>query len=113
MFDFFKKDKSLARMDRGAAQVAQMLAAAEFAELVVPGSIEIDPTIGMSQHATGTLPLGGPDVDHLGSFRALRGLRVVDGSVLPGPVHSGPHATNAMVAWAIAEELTGQNRVFQ
>ncbi|MCK0438422.1 mycofactocin system GMC family oxidoreductase MftG [Gordonia alkaliphila] len=105
--------ESLARMDRGAAQVAQMLAAAEFAELVVPGSIEIDPTIGMSQHATGTLPLGGPDVDHLGSFRALRGLRVVDGSVLPGPVHSGPHATNAMVAWAIAEGLTGQNRVFQ
>ncbi|MFC0313313.1 mycofactocin system GMC family oxidoreductase MftG [Gordonia phosphorivorans] len=96
---------SATRMDRGARRVAAMLTAPEFTDLVLPGSVEIDPVLGMSQHATGTLPLGGPHVDPLGAVRALDGLRVVDGSVLPGPLHSGPHATIAAVAWAIATDL--------
>lgn len=96
--------ESLARMDAAADQVVQMLSAPAFAGLVEPGSVAVDPVLGMSQHATGTLPLGAA-VDHLGGVPSVEGLRVVDGSVLPGPLRSGPHATIAMVAWVIGGEL--------
>lgn len=100
---------SIARMDAAADAVVRMLSAPEFAELVVPGSIEVDPVLGMSQHAAGTLPLGAA-VDHLGAVPEVGGLRVVDGSVLPGPLRAGPHATIAMVAWVIGGELARQGR---
>ena len=95
---------SLDRMDAAADRVVQMLSAPEFAGLVTPGSVAVDPVLGMSQHAAGTLPLG-TAVDHLGAVPSIDGLRVADGSVLPGPLRSGPHATIAMVAWVIGGEL--------
>ncbi|MFZ2512333.1 MAG: GMC oxidoreductase, partial [Gordonia sp. (in: high G+C Gram-positive bacteria)] len=92
--------ESLARMDRGAAQVVAMLGSSSFAGLVESGSIAVDPVMSMSQHATGTLPLG-TVVDQWGEVPGIGGLRVVDGSILPGSTHAGPHATIAMVAWVI------------
>ncbi|GAC56472.1 putative oxidoreductase, partial [Gordonia hirsuta DSM 44140 = NBRC 16056] len=92
---------SSARMARAVADVVQMLESPVYAPLVVPGSIRVDPVTGMSQHATGTLPLGRL-VDDLGGVRQIRGLRVVDGSIIPGALGSGPHASIAMAAWLIA-----------
>lgn len=91
---------SLARMERGVAEVVAMLKSSSFADLVEPGSISVDPVLSMSQHATGTLPLG-EVVDQWGAVFGIDGLRVVDGSILPGPIHAGPHATIAMAAWVI------------
>lgn len=95
---------SAERMERGVERVIAMLQSPEFAGLVEPGSVAVDPVIGMSQHASGTLPLG-EVLDHLGGVPVVRGLRVVDGSVLPGGLRSGPHATIAMAAWVIAGAL--------
>ena len=97
--------ESVARMDRGAAAVVSMLESSSFAELLEPGSVTVDPVISMSQHAFGTLPLGGSAVDEWGRVRAIDGLRVVDGSILPGALRAGPHATIAMAAWVIAGAL--------
>ncbi|WP_298444620.1 mycofactocin system GMC family oxidoreductase MftG [Gordonia sp. (in: high G+C Gram-positive bacteria)] len=91
---------SLARMERWVSVVSEMLSSPEFGELVVPGSVEVDPVVGMSQHASGTLPLG-VLVDPLGGVPGVAGLRVVDGSVLPPGLASGPHATIAMLGWVI------------
>ncbi|MFT3661275.1 MAG: mycofactocin system GMC family oxidoreductase MftG [Gordonia sp. (in: high G+C Gram-positive bacteria)] len=96
--------ESSARMLRGLQRVVDMLHAPEFDGIVVPGSVAVDPVVGMSQHASGTLPLGRA-LDHLGGVPQVRGLRVVDGSILPGGLRSGPHATIAMAAWVIAGEL--------
>ncbi|AVM01555.1 mycofactocin system GMC family oxidoreductase MftG [Gordonia iterans] len=95
---------SAARMSSAVDAVVDMLDSPEFCGLVVPGSISVDSVTGMSQHASGTLPLGSV-VDHLGGALGVSGLRVVDGSVVPGGLRSGPHATIAMAAWAIAGEI--------
>ena len=89
------------RLSAGVETVVRMLGSAEFADLVEPGSVRVDPTVGMSQHAWGTLPAGSA-VDADGRVDGVLGLRVIDGSILPGPLSSGPHATIVMLAALIA-----------
>ncbi|GAA1092239.1 mycofactocin system GMC family oxidoreductase MftG [Tsukamurella spumae] len=96
---------SRARMADGAAQVVEMLESAEFAHLVRPGTVTVDAVPGMSSHAWGTVPLGSRTAAD-GSVHGIAGLRVVDGSVLPGPLRSGPHASVLMTAGLIAERLS-------
>lgn len=97
-------EESTARLARGVDGVVDMLGAPEFADVVVPGSIVVDPVIGMSSHAWGTLPLG-ERVDAGGWIDGLGGVRVVDGSVLPERLRSGPHATVLVAAALIAETM--------
>ncbi|MDR2281371.1 MAG: mycofactocin system GMC family oxidoreductase MftG [Gordonia sp. (in: high G+C Gram-positive bacteria)] len=92
---------SVERLAAGVEKVVQMLGSVEFADLVEPGSVRVDPTVGTSQHAWGTLPSGSA-VDADGRVEGIRGLRVIDGSILPGPLSSGPHATIVMLAALIA-----------
>lgn len=96
--------ESLRALDRGTARVVDMLASPAFADLVEPGSVAVDPVLGTSQHAYGTLPIG-TATDRLGAVRDIDGLRVVDGSLLPGPLSAGPHAAVAMTAWTVAGAL--------
>ncbi|MCF8608024.1 mycofactocin system GMC family oxidoreductase MftG [Gordonia sp. HY442] len=92
---------SSARLSRGVERVVDLLNGRAFTEVVEPGSIRVDPVVGMSQHAWGSLPAGtATDVD--GRVRGWRQLRVVDGSILPGALHSGPHATIVALAILIA-----------
>ncbi len=93
--------ESTARMADGVETVIEMLASPEFGDIVAPGSVRVDPVIGMSQHAWGTLPAGA-SVDDDGRLVGTRGLRVVDGSILPGALSSGPHATIVMLAVLLA-----------
>nr|WP_307190329.1 mycofactocin system GMC family oxidoreductase MftG [Gordonia desulfuricans] len=87
-----------------ADDVRDMLASSEFAGIVESGSIMIDPTVGTSQHAWGTMPMG-VATDGAGVVDGVRGLRIVDGSILPGDGRSGPHATTMMVAYRVGETL--------
>ncbi|AFA74654.1 putative oxidoreductase, glucose-methanol-choline family [Gordonia polyisoprenivorans VH2] len=87
-----------------ASDVVDMLASAEFDDVVVPDSISVDPVIRSSQHAFGSLPMG-VRTDWLGGVVGVRGLRVVDGSILPSPGRSGPHATIMMTARRIGAAL--------
>ncbi|WP_246007973.1 mycofactocin system GMC family oxidoreductase MftG [Gordonia oryzae] len=87
-----------------ASDVVDMLASAEFDEVVEPDSISVDPVIRSSQHAFGSLPMG-VRTDWLGGVVGVRGLRVVDGSILPSPGRSGPHATIMMMARRIGVAL--------
>lgn len=85
------------RMAAGVDAVVRMLCGPAFAHLVEPGSVRVDPVVGISMHAWGTLPAGaltGPD----GAVAGIDGLWAVDGSILPGPLRSGPHATVMAVA---------------
>lgn len=93
--------ESLRRMDGGVDLVRGMLAAPEFADLVVPGSVRVDETVGMSSHAWGTLPLDARG-RAVGGLDGIGGLHVVDASVLPGPLRSGPHASVMAMAGLIA-----------
>ncbi|EON33203.1 MULTISPECIES: mycofactocin system GMC family oxidoreductase MftG [Gordonia] len=88
----------------GAAGVVEMLQAPEFADIVVPGSVRIADRAGFSQHAWGTMPMG-DRTDWLGGVFGFRGLRIVDGSILPSSGRSGPHATIMMMACRIGGVL--------
>ncbi|MCX2754660.1 MULTISPECIES: mycofactocin system GMC family oxidoreductase MftG [unclassified Gordonia (in: high G+C Gram-positive bacteria)] len=87
-----------------AAGVVEMLRAPEFADVVVPGSVRIADRAGFSQHAWGTMPMG-VRTDWLGGVYGVRGLRIVDGSILPTSGRSGPHATIMMMACRIGDVL--------
>ncbi|MBM7365756.1 mycofactocin system GMC family oxidoreductase MftG [Gordonia hydrophobica] len=95
---------SLRRMDAGVDLVREMLDSEEFADLVEPGSVRVDDAIGMSSHAWGSLPLGGV-VDAAGAVDGFTGLHVADGSVLPAPLRSGPHASVMAVAGLVAASI--------
>ncbi|MFT4085951.1 MAG: mycofactocin system GMC family oxidoreductase MftG [Gordonia sp. (in: high G+C Gram-positive bacteria)] len=95
------------RMRAGVEGVVAMLHGPGFAGLVERGSVIVDPVVGMSQHAHGTLPIG-QAVDELGALDGVRGLRVVDGSILPAGGRSGPHATVTAAALAIGRQLNGR-----
>lgn len=97
-------EESRARMARGVDEVVAMLGSPQYADVVAPGSIVIDPVVGMSSHAWGTLPLG-ERADAGGRIDGLDGVRVVDGSVVPAPLRSGPHATILVAAVLIAETM--------
>lgn len=95
---------SIERLSAGVETVVDLLAGPAFSDLVEPGSVRVDPVVGMSQHAWGSLPAGdATDAD--GRVHQWRRLRVVDGSILPGPLHSGPHATIVAVAALIASRF--------
>lgn len=94
-------DAARRRVADGVEQAREILASTAFADLVVPGSVRVDDAIGMSSHAWGTLPLG-TAVDADGAVRGVDGLHVADGSVLPAPLRSGPHASVMAVAALIA-----------
>ncbi|GED99392.1 mycofactocin system GMC family oxidoreductase MftG [Gordonia crocea] len=83
--------------------VVAALSSSGLADLVVDGSVRVDPVVGTSQHAWGSLPMG-QRTDWLGAVDGVPGLRVVDGSILP-KVSSGPHATIMMAAIVIADAL--------
>ncbi|WP_415850948.1 GMC oxidoreductase, partial [Tsukamurella ocularis] len=100
-------DESRSRMARGVDDVVAMLRSPAFADLVEPGSIAVDPVIGMSSHTWGTLPLG-ERTDAAGRIDGLDGVRVVDGSVLPAPLRSGPHASVLLAASLIAETIRAE-----
>ncbi|EGD53195.1 GMC family oxidoreductase N-terminal domain-containing protein [Gordonia neofelifaecis] len=95
---------STARIDGGVGLVRTMLDSAEFRDLVEPGSVTVDADIGLSSHAWGTLPLG-TEVGADGALTGLDGVHVVDGSVLPGPLRSGPHASVMATASLIAKTM--------
>ena len=99
-------DASSARMLRGVEHVVQLLESDAFADLVSPGSARVDPVVGMSQHAWGALPAGTAS-DAQGRLVGFDGVRVVDGSVLPGPLRSGPHASIAMLAVLVGSRMRG------
>ncbi|MFT4199406.1 mycofactocin system GMC family oxidoreductase MftG [Gordonia sp. (in: high G+C Gram-positive bacteria)] len=90
-------------VDDAVARVVEVLSSADLAEHVVDGSVHVDPVIGTSQHAWGALAMG-ERTDWLGAVDGVRGLRVVDGSILPN-VSSGPHATIMMAAIVIGDQL--------
>ncbi|WAC56533.1 mycofactocin system GMC family oxidoreductase MftG [Gordonia sp. SL306] len=93
-----------ARLERGVAAVTDMLRSAVFADIVEPGSVAVDPVVRTSQHAWGSMPMG-TRTDELGGVSGVRGLRIVDGSILPTAGRSGPHATIMMLACRIAAVL--------
>lgn len=99
--------ESRARMARGVDRVVAMLGSPAFADVVVPGSIVVDPVVGMSSHAWGTLPLG-ERVDAGGRIDGVDGVRVVDGSALPELLRSGPHASILAAASLIAETIRAE-----
>lgn len=83
--------EDLADLRRGVERVSAMLA------------IEAEPRWSTSQHLSGTAPLGieadeWAVVDPQCRVAGVRGLWVIDGSVLPKPLSRGPHATIAMLA---------------
>lgn len=92
------------RMAAAAADVESMLGSREFADLVVEGSVHVDPVIRTSQHAWGSAAMG-RRTDWLGGVYGMRGLRIVDGSILPTAGRSGPHATTMMLACRIGDVL--------
>jgi choline dehydrogenase-like flavoprotein len=47
----------------------------------------------------------GERTDWLGAVDEVRGLRIVDASILPTAGSSGPHATVMMMAWHIANTV--------
>jgi choline dehydrogenase len=89
-----------ARLGPELDQVRDMLHSAAFRGLVVPSSVRVDPVVRTSQHAFGSLPMG-ERTDRFGVVEGARGLRVVDGSILPVGGRSGPHATITMLAGLI------------
>ena len=95
------------RLWAAALRAKTFLAGVEFDDLVDPHSIRIDEASGMSSHAWGTLPLG-QTVGVDGAVDGVDGLHVADGSVLPTPLRSGPHASVMAVAGLIAETIAEQ-----
>ncbi|WP_231703107.1 mycofactocin system GMC family oxidoreductase MftG [Tsukamurella asaccharolytica] len=100
-------EDSRARLERGVDDVVAMLVSPAFADLVEPGSIVVEPVIGMSSHAWGTLPLG-ERTDAAGRLDGLAGVRVVDGSVLTALLRGGPHASVLAAAALIAETMRAE-----
>ncbi|MFW0783975.1 mycofactocin system GMC family oxidoreductase MftG [Gordonia sp. CPCC 206044] len=94
-------------LDDGVAVVTEMLHSADFADLVVGGSVAVDPVVRTSQHAWGSFPMG-IRTDGLGVVGDVAGLRIVDGSILPTAGRSGPHATIMMVACRIGDVLASE-----
>ena len=92
------------RMSAVVGSVIEMLYSADFAGLVDSGSVTVEPVVATSQHAWGTMPMGVRS-DWLGGVYGTRGLRIVDGSILPSDGRSGPHATTMMMACRIGDQL--------
>lgn len=92
------------RTQAGVDAVRDMLSAPMFADIVMPGSVAVDPVVRTSQHAWGSLPMG-ERTDELGGLYGVAGLRIVDGSILPTAGRSGPHATIMMLAVRIGDAL--------
>lgn len=90
-------------VDGAIDSVVEALSSSEMDGLVVDGSVHVDPIVGASQHAWGSLAMG-ERTDWLGALDGVPGLRVIDGSILPN-VRSGPHATIMMAAIVIADAL--------
>ncbi|MFT3900842.1 MAG: mycofactocin system GMC family oxidoreductase MftG [Gordonia sp. (in: high G+C Gram-positive bacteria)] len=90
-------------VDDAVAKVVDVLSSDRMADHVVARSVHVEPVIGTSQHAWGSLAMG-RRTDWLGAVDGVPGLRVVDGSILPN-VSSGPHATIMMMAIVIADAL--------
>lgn len=86
---------SLARIDGGVDLIEDMLASPEWADLVEPGSVRVDSTIGMSSHAWGSLA----------NVELIDGVVIADASALPRPLRSGPHASVMAAASLITARL--------
>lgn len=72
-------------------------------------------TVGDTQHATSTCAMGAPDdpravVDPDCRVLGLRGLRVVDASVIPFVPRANTHLTTVMIAEVMAERMLAERR---
>ncbi|GAA1461076.1 mycofactocin system GMC family oxidoreductase MftG [Williamsia maris] len=88
-----------------ADRLVEMLAGRRFAGLLDADSVTVDDVVLTSQHAWGSMPMGGI-TDWNGAVTGLDGVRVIDGSILPSSGSSGPHATLMMAASVIAARLS-------
>lgn len=73
-------------------------------------------TVGDTQHATSTCAMGSPDdpravVDTDCRVLGLRGLRVIDASVIPFTPRANTHLTTVMIAEVMAERILAGRRV--
>lgn len=103
--DFEPVDAATAEALRTTAgEVSEMLRSPGFASFVEPGSVSVADGFGISQHAWGSMGMG-VRTDWLGGVYGTKGLRIVDGSILPTGGRSGPHATIMMVASRIGARL--------
>ncbi len=100
--DVHRDDDALLRS--WAQRVAQMLRGGPMNGLIDPAGVRIDDEVLTSQHAWGSMPMGDA-TDWHGGVLDLERLRVIDGSILPGPGSSGPHETLMMAAATIAARI--------
>ncbi|MFW0788889.1 mycofactocin system GMC family oxidoreductase MftG [Gordonia sp. CPCC 205333] len=91
---------------RSVDSVVRMLGSPEFDPIVEPNSVAVSEVSSTSQHACATLPIG-TATDWSGAVKAIDGLRVIDGSILPRAGRSGPHETVMMLACLIGDGLIG------
>jgi choline dehydrogenase len=75
-------------------------------------------TVGDTQHATSTCAMGAPDdpravVDADCRVHGLRGLRVVDASVMPFVPRANTHLTTVMIAETMAERMLAGRRALR
>ncbi len=97
--------QEVTRLRSWGERVVEMLTDRRFARLVAADTVTVDDVVLTSQHAWGSMPMG-ELTDVNGGVTGLDGLRVIDGSILPGPGSSGPHATLMMTASVIAARLS-------
>lgn len=91
-------------VERSVDDVVRMLRSAEFAAIVEPDSVVVEPIPSTSQHAGASLPIG-VATDWTGRLPGIDGVRVVDGSLLPHAGRSGPHETIMMLACLIGDDV--------
>ncbi len=101
------------RYDSEPTDVAVLRAGCDGVVEMLGGTTVLSPPAwSTSQHLCGTAPIGGDSDEHAVvdprcEVRGVRGLSVVDGSVLPRIPGRGPHATIAMLAHRAAEFFRG------
>lgn len=97
------------RYDSAPADLAALRSGCEMVTEIVGRTTELgEPSWSTSQHLCGTAPMGRDGDEHAVvdphcRVLGVRGLWVVDGSVLPVPLSRGPHATIAMIGHRATE----------
>ena len=78
--------------------------ATELRSRIVENVYSVPHVVGTSR--MGPSPSDGDVVDHLGRVHGLRGLSVIDASVIPGAPSGFPHLITLMLAERLAELIT-------
>jgi choline dehydrogenase len=122
--NFLAEGRDLRRMLEGvrlARRIGRNAALARFLELeIIPGDAVGDDqledvvtsNLASYGHPTATAPMGGPDhpwavVDSRGAVKGIRGLRVVDASIMPVVPSVAINPTTIMIAERIAKAVYG------